>query len=594
MRSLGVDEHISNSGNWRAALELLPYLWVYRTRTIAALILLVGAKLAGVGMPVVLKYIVDALDTSQTKMMLAVPFGLLLAYGLLRFCNVLFAELRDALFSRVSERIIRHMGLDIFRHLHDLDISFHLDRKTGSLSRDIERGTRAVSYLLRFMIFSIIPTLLEVAMVISILLYSYEVAFSLIGVVSIALYIGFSVVVTNWRTHLVRASNVMDNQANARAIDTLLNYETVKYFGNEAHEAQLYDETLQRWEKAKLKTRLSLSFLNSGQAFIIAAGVTGMMTLAAINVVDGSITLGDLVMVNAFMLQLFIPLGMLGFIYREMKDSLVHIERYFSLKDVVPKIVDSEGATQLLPGPLEIEFSHVSFSYRPDRQILQDISFCVNPGETVALVGASGGGKSTIARLLFRFYDVEKGAVSVGGQDVRTLTQASLRSVIGVVPQDTVLFNDSIYNNIAYGRPNASSEEVERVIELAHLKDFIDQLPDGYDTAVGERGLKLSGGEKQRVAIARVLLKQPSILIFDEATSSLDSQSEKFIIDAVAEITQNVTTLVIAHRLATVVNADRILVLEQGKVIEAGDHHSLLQANGVYGQMWSLQQKEQE
>ena len=596
MRSLLTEHDETVKEDWRSALRLLPYLWRYRLRVSIAVVLLIAAKLSGVGMPIILKHIIDGLDIgrSDLQQLLVVPLSLLLIYGLLRFSNVLFAELRDAVFSRVAERVIRIINLEVFRHLHQLDLAFHLDRKTGALSRDIERGSRAIGLFLRVLIFNVVPTLFEVILVIGILFFNYDGWFALIGIVSIVVYIVFSVLTTEWRTRFVRESNVMDNKANTRAIDSLLNYETVKYFGNEKFEENLYDQTLAGWEQAKIKTRLSLAILNSGQALIIASGITAMMILAANRVVSGDITLGDLVMVNAFMLQLFIPLGMLGFIYREMKAGFVDIERLFLLKDRQPKINDCLDAVELDDGSALVEFKAVHFGYHPERKIVNDLSFSVMPGQTIAFVGESGAGKSTLSKLLFRFYDVDKGAITIAGRDIRSVTQESLHAAIGVVPQDTVLFNDTLYSNIEYGCPGASKSEIERVVKLAHLEEFIGKLPEGYDTLVGERGLKLSGGEKQRVAIARVLLKKPSILIFDEATSSLDSRSEKIIVDAISDITENVTTLIIAHRLATVTHADKILVLGQGEILEQGSHHSLIQAQGVYAQMWQLQQNNEK
>ncbi len=595
MRPLLREEDISGQENWGTALKLLPAILSYRVAMSIAMSLLIAAKIAGVVMPMVLKYIIDGLDIdSQTVgYVLVVPVGLLAAYGLLRFTNVFFAELRDAVFSRVAERVIREIGLDVFRHLHNLDLSYHLARKTGAISRDIERGTRGISFLMRFILFSIVPIILEVVLVIGILFYKFDIWFAIIGLASVVIYIVFSIYTTEWRTGFVRESAAMDNKANTRAIDSLLNYETVKYFGNEEHEASQYDTTLRSWEKAKVKNRLSLTLLNSGQALIIACGVTAMMALAAQRVVDGIATLGDLVMVNAFMLQIFIPLGALGFVYREMKGALVDVAKLFDIKELKPKVVDAEDAIDIADYAADIVFENVHFGYHPEREILKGISFSVRRGQTIALVGESGSGKSTIARLLFRFYDVDSGSIKVGGKDIKKVTQHSLRSLIAVVPQDTVLFNDTLYHNIEYGCPGVARGDVEEAVRLAYLENFINQLPDGYDTVVGERGLKLSGGEKQRVAIARALLKKPAIMIFDEATSSLDSVSERTISEAMAHVTQGVTTLLIAHRLATVVNADQILVIDQGKIVEQGNHQTLLDREGHYAHLWTLQKQQQ-
>ncbi|TVQ68551.1 MAG: ABC transporter ATP-binding protein/permease [Chromatiaceae bacterium] len=563
----------------------------FRGRVILALVLLTLAKLANVAVPVALKYIVDHFESSPGTAVMVVPVALLVAYGLLRFGSVFFSELRDAVFARVAERAMRRVSLRVFEHLHRMDLGFHLSRRTGGLARDIERGTTGISFLLRFTLFNILPTLLEIAMVAVILFVFLSPGFAVTVVVAVAIYIAFSVVVTEWRNRFVRQANQMDNRSNTRAVDSLLNFETVKYFGNEGYEARRYDTDLEAWETARMNNRLSLAALNSGQAFIIAGAITVMMVMAATQVADGSMTIGDLVMVNAYMIQLFIPLNFLGFVYREIRESLINIERVFRLMDQPAQVVDRPDARPLVPDGGEVAFEGVSFGYGADRQILHEVSFRVPAGHKLALVGSSGAGKSTIARLLFRFYDVDRGRITIHGQDIREVTQDSLRAAIGVVPQDTVLFNDTIYYNIAYGRPDATPEEVHRAARLAHLEAFIQRLPEGYDTVVGERGLKLSGGEKQRIAIARVILKDPPILVLDEATSSLDSHSEQAILGALREIARERTTLAIAHRLSTVEDADTILVLEHGRVVEQGTHDALLAAEGSYAALWRRQQR---
>ncbi len=571
--------------------SLLPYLWEYRGRVILALAFLVLAKVASVAVPLVLKGIVDALDASQNPELM-LPLALILAYGGVRIASVVFGELRDAIFAKVTQRSIRRVALKVFRHLHRLSLRFHLDRQTGGVSRDIERGSRGISFLLNFMVFNILPTLVEIALIAAVLLVSYNVWFALIPFVTAALYIAFTLVVTEWRMKFRRRMNEMDSRANTRAIDSLLNYETVKYFGNEDFEARRYDENLAVWERASIRNQTSLAALNVGQGTIIALGVTLLMWLAARGVVDQTLTLGDLVLINAYLLQMFIPMNFLGFVYREIKHSLADMERMFSLLDEHEEIPDKPDARPLQIQGGAVRFENVSFGYTPERPILQDVSFEIPAGHKVAVVGPSGAGKSTLVRLLFRFYDVDRGRIEIDGTDIHDITQQSLRAAIGIVPQDTVLFNDTIYYNIAYARPEASREEVERAAALAHLKDFIESLPQGYDTLVGERGLKVSGGEKQRIAIARVILKNPRILVFDEATSALDSHSEQAILAALREVAEHHTTLVIAHRLSTVVDADQILVMEGGRIVERGAHQELLAAGGAYARMWALQQQE--
>lgn len=577
--------------NWKIIAGLWPYLAEYKGRVFLAVTMLVLAKVATVSTPIALKYIVDYLDQNRdVDMLLWIPLILVGVYGALRFGSTLFSELRDAIFARVAERAMRRVSLRVFRHLHNRELAFHLDRKTGGLARDIERGTRGISFLLRFTLFNIVPTLLEIVMVTSILLVAFNASYVFAILVSVVIYVIFSIRVTEWRTGFVREANNRDNQSNTRAIDSLLNYETVKYFNNERFEAEQYDAGLDLWEQARLKNRLSMAVLNTGQAFIIGVSLIVIMAMAVREVASGQMTLGDFTMVNAYLIQLFVPLNALGFVYREIRQSLVNVERLFALLGDKSAIEDAADAKTLSVGQGEVAFRDVHFSYRPDREILKGVSFTIPAGHTVAVVGASGAGKSTLARLLFRFFDVSSGSISIDGQDVRQITQDSLRTAIGVVPQDTVLFNDTIYNNLAYGRPSASEEEVHYAARQANLDEFIQSLPDGYSTKVGERGLKLSGGEKQRVAIARVLLKNPPILILDEATSSLDSISEQVILDALNEVSRQRTTLVIAHRLSTVREADTILVMEQGAIVESGAHSELLEQNGYYARLWQQQQ----
>ncbi len=573
--------------------SLLPFLWEFRGRTLLALAFLVIAKLATVTIPVALKLIVDRLNPVHHSL-LVLPLALLIGYGLLRFASILFGELRDLVFERAALRAVRRIALRVFRHLHDLDLTFHLERQTGGLSRDIERGTRGISFVLSFMLFNILPTLLEIALVLGIFLWNFSAWFAFIIIVSVIVYIAFSILVTEWRMHHVRRMNELDSKANTRAIDSLLNYETVKYFTNEDFEAQRYDNEMAAWEKEALKTQYSLSTLNSGQGLIIAVGVTAMMLLAGYEVVHGRMTLGDFVMVNAYMVQLFMPLNFLGFVYREMKRSIVDMERMFALLDRNTQVADKAGAPALKVSHGDIRFENVRFGYGKDREILHGVSFAIPAGAKVAVVGPSGAGKSTLARLLFRFYDADDGRILIDGQDIRDVTRDSLRRNIGIVPQDTVLFNDTIYYNIAYGRPDANRSDIEQAAAMANLKQFIDVLPQGYETLVGERGLKLSGGEKQRVAIARAILKNPPILVFDEATSSLDSNAEQAILVAMRELAEHRTSLVIAHRLSTIVDADEIVVLDQGAVAERGTHRELLRIGGLYAQLWTLQQREAE
>ncbi|MFO8152915.1 ABCB family ABC transporter ATP-binding protein/permease [Thioalkalivibrio sp.] len=577
--------------NWRIIASLLPYLSEYRGRLFLALGLMGLAKLANVAVPLALKFIVDHFEGGGVEALVAVPLALLVAYGLLRFSATFFGELRDAVFVRVAERAMRRAALRVFEHLHRLELGFHLSRQTGALSRDIERGITGISFLLRFMVFNILPTMIEILLVAFILLIAVGPVFMFTIFVAIGLYVAYSVVITEWRTRFVREANLRDNESTTRAVDSLLNYETVKYFGNERFEAERYDRGLAAWETARMKNVLSLVLLNSGQALIIAAAITVMMILAAQRVADGTMTLGDLVMVNAYMIQLFIPLNFLGFVYREIRQSLANIERLFGLLEQPVKVEDRPGAPDLEVREGTVAFEDVHFRYHPERPIIEGINLRIPAGHKVAVVGPSGAGKSTLSRLLFRFYDVDAGRIAIDGQDIREVTQHSLRQAIGVVPQDTVLFNDSIGYNIAYGRPDATPEEIREAVRLAHLDGFIAQLPQGLDTVVGERGLKVSGGEKQRIAIARMLLKDPPILIFDEATSSLDSGSEKAILEALNEVAARRTTLVIAHRLSTVMDAENIVVMEHGRVVEQGTHHQLLARDGAYWRLWQHQRE---
>ena len=581
----------TNRNDLQTLKTLVPYLLEFKWRVALALSCLVAAKLANVSVPVFLKDVVDQL--SGPHAVLALPMGLIAAYGLARLSTSVFGELRDAIFAKVTQRAIRRIAMQVFAHLQRLSLRFHLERQTGGMSRDIERGTKGIGFLLNFTLFNILPTLLEIALVAGILLWRYDWYFAVVTIGTIVAYITFTLTVTEWRMVFRRSMNDLDSKANSKAIDALLNYETVKYFGNERYEIQRYDGNLASWEDSAVKNQTSLNFLNAGQGVIIAAGVTLLMGLAADGVVKGTMSIGDLVLVNAYLIQLYAPLNFLGFVYREIKHSLADMERMFTLLDVGEEVADRPDAVTLDSRSVAIRFEHVDFGYDSKRQILHDVSFEIPAGHTVAVVGSSGAGKSTLSRLLFRFYDVNSGRISLNGRDLRDYSQASLRAHIGIVPQDTVLFNDSIYYNIAYGRPDASREEVIEAARAARIHEFVERLPDGYDTRVGERGLKLSGGEKQRVAIARTLLKNPPIMVFDEATSALDSETEKGIQSELTVISQDRTTLIIAHRLSTIVDADEIVVMEQGRIVERGNFRSLLEADGRFADMWRLQQQEE-
>ena len=575
--------------------RLWPYLWAYKWRVMLALAFMVGAKVANVGVPVLLKQLVDQLAPQPTmaQAMLAVPVGLLVGYGLLRLSTSLFTELRELVFAKATEGAARSISLKVFSHLHALSLRFHLERQTGGMTRDIERGTRAVHSLISYSLYSIIPTLIEVGLVLTLLAVKFDAMYAVITLTALVFYVAFTVTVTQWRTRFRREMNELDSKAHTRAIDSLLNYETVKYFNNEDFETRRYDEALERLRRAGVKSQQSLSLLNAGQQTIIALGLIAMLWRATQGVVSGELTVGDLVMVNAFMIQLYIPLNFLGVIYREIKQAVTDLDKMFTLMERDREVPDAPDARPLMvKSPPAVRFDHVKFAYEPDRPILHDVSFEIPAGHTVAVVGPSGSGKSTLARLLYRFYDLQAGRISIHGHDVRALTQDSLRRHIGIVPQDTVLFNDTVAYNIAYGRPEATHDEVIAAAKAARIHDFISHTPKGYDTVVGERGLKLSGGEKQRVAIARTLLKNPPVLIFDEATSALDSANERAIQAELASVSQGKTVLVIAHRLSTIVNAHEILVMDQGRIIERGTHPQLLAANGRYAQMWRLQQSE--
>jgi len=577
--------------DWQTVRNLLPYVWHYKWRVMLALVCLVAAKVANLGVPVLMKRLIDSMNLAagDPRALLVVPVGLIVAYGMLRLSATLFTELREILFSKVTQSAVREIALQVFRHLHALSLRFHLDRQTGGMSRDIERGTRGIQSLISYSLYSILPTLVEMGLVIGFFILHYDVWFAAITGCALVSYIVFTIVVTEWRTHFRRKMNELDSRANQKAIDSLLNFETVKYFGNEEYEARRYDENLLNYRAAAIRSQNSLSFLNFGQQVIIAVGLILILWRATVGVVDGKLTLGDLVLVNTLMIQLYIPLNFLGVIYREIKQATTDMDRMFVLLGTHQEVADTPGAQPLRVNGAQVRFRDVRFGYEPDRTILDGVDFNIAAGTTTAVVGHSGSGKSTLARLLFRFYDVNSGAIEIDGQDIRAITQDSLRRAIGIVPQDTVLFNDSIYYNIAYGRPDATREEVIAAARAAQIDAFIRELPQGYDTPVGERGLKLSGGEKQRVAIARTLLKNPPVLVFDEATSALDSRTEQAIQAELMRLAQNRTTLLIAHRLSTVVHADQILVMDHGRVVERGTHAELMRARGRYAEMWDIQ-----
>ena len=574
--------------DWRNLKSVLPFLWEYRGRALFALLCLIASKVAMVGVPVVLKDLVDALQATPAKVVV-LPVSLLMAYGALRLASSVFNELRDTVFARVRYHAMRKMSVRVLEHLHQLSLRFHLERKTGAISRDLERGTASVSTLMNFMVFSIIPIAVEFGLVAFMLLKNYAPIFALVTFITVAVYVYFTIKITEWRMDHRHEMNRLDSQSSNQAVDSLINYETVKYFNNEELELKRYDQTLADWESVAVKSQTSMSLLNFGQTSIISIGVTVIMFLAANSVVQGSISIGDLVMVNAFMLQLFLPLGSLGIIYRQMKYTLPDMDMVFRLLETPQEVTDSPAATDLVVKQANISFEHVAFAYQNERPILRDVSFKIAAGHKVAIVGHSGAGKSTISRLLYRFYDITSGRILIDGQDISQVTQSSLRKAIGIVPQDTVLFNDTIRYNLQYGNLQASQAELEQAADMAHIRHFIESLPDGWDTLVGERGLKLSGGEKQRVAIARAILKQPPILIFDEATSSLDSATEQAIQQTLREVAGQHTTLMIAHRLSTIVDADQILVMDKGQVVEQGTHAELLVQDGIYKHMWELQ-----
>lgn len=582
-----------NRNDLKNIQRIIPFLWDYKGRVILSLTFLIIAKLATITVPLILKEIVDHLDKSKLDVLI-LPIALLLAYGLLRIANVAFSELRDTVFSRVRYRAMRELSTTLLEHLYTLSLQFHLERKTGAITRDLDRGTRGVSSILNYMVFNLLPTAAEFLLVAFILLGKYGSLFALVTFATVAIYITYTFLLSNWRMHFRHKMNALDSSASAIAVDGMLNYETVKYFNNETYELQRYDSILDEWEDLAVKSQASMSLLTAGQGLIIAVGVTMMMILASQGVVDGSLTLGDLVLINALMLQLFIPLGFLGIIYRSMMHALSDIDLMFTLMDQKIQITDQINAPDLLINKGDIEFKQVDFSYHQDRQILHKVSFNIPAGTKVAVVGASGAGKSTLSRLLFRFYDPQSGHISIDGQPIQAITQDSLRKSIGIVPQDTVLFNDTIFHNIAYAKQGATQEEVIQAAKMANIHDFIEYLPENYATVVGERGLKLSGGEKQRIAIARVFLKNPPILIFDEATSSLDSLSEKLILNAMSKAATQRTTLVIAHRLSTIADADNIVVLDKGRLMEQGSHDELIAQQGIYAKLWKIQQQEED
>ncbi len=590
MRSFTERPATGPRNDWQTIKSLLPYLLEHKPRLFAALGCLVIAKLAIVTMPWFLKDIVDHLST--TDIVLTLPLTVLIGYGLMRLASSAFAELRDAIFAKVTQSSVRRVALQVFKHLHGLSLKFHLERQTGGVSRDIERGSRGISFLLSFIIFNIAPTLFEILLVTIILYINYDAWFAIVTFTSVAAYVAFSLIVTEWRMRFRRTMNNLDSKANTRAIDSLLNYETVKYFGNEDYEANRYDANLLKWQDAAVKNQTSLSLLNFGQGVIITIGMTALLILASDGVVKGEMSIGDLVLVNAYLLQLFMPLNFLGFVYREIKNSLADMEKMFGILHNDPDVKDKENAPNLQVKQAAVRFDKVNFGYDKKRQILRDVSFEIPAGKKIAVVGHSGAGKSTLSRLLFRFYEVSDGQILIDDQNICDINQKSLRATIGIVPQDTVLFNDSIRYNIAYGRPDASDDEITQAAKTAHIHEFIESLPDGYDSTVGERGLKLSGGEKQRIAIARTVLKNPAILIFDEATSALDSKSEQAILNELKTVAKDRTTLVIAHRLSTIVDADKILVMDGGRIIEQGTHRELLSKDKIYAQMWALQQEQ--
>jgi ATP-binding cassette subfamily B protein len=594
MRPGDYDSDSQRKISWKLFAVIWPYLLEYRLRVALAVSCLILSKAASVSGPFLLKHIVDSLSQDPTIALLLVPAGLIVAYGFARFSMIMLGEIRDTVFGRVTERAMRRIGLQVFEHVHGLDLDFHLNRRTGGLARDIERGTNGISFLMRFFVFNIAPTLIEIGLVIGLLMYNYGIAFAAITLSSVLLYIAFSMVTTDWRTKFVRQANAADNEASTRAIDSLLNYETVKYFSNEDFEANRYDQSLHKWEIARRKNRLSLLSLNGGQALIITTAMTAMMWLAALRVTEQTMTIGDFVLINAFMMQLFMPLNFLGFVYREIKGSMANIENMFALLDLQSQVPTNRDAPALRVTNGRLVFDRLCFQYQPDRPILNNVSFTIEPGQKVAIVGASGAGKSSLVKLLFRFYEPNSGSISIDGQTISQVSQQSLRRAIGIVPQDTVLFNDSILENIRYGNPQASDADVYQALQLAHLKAFVDQLPEGVHSMVGERGLKLSGGEKQRVAIARTILKRPPILVFDEATSSLDSKSERSILAALKEISEGHSSLVIAHRLSTIIDADKILVLDQGCIVEQGSHTELLNLGARYSELWNSQLRKRE